>query len=74
MLDKAIGRSSAKRWERIRREQAQRDQVRKETGSVALSKVPGKEANTFVPTDTEGVKVRQMGLSKYLVEKKKAGD
>ena len=74
VLDKAIGRSSAKRWERIRREQAQRDQVRKETGSVALSKVPGKEANTFVPTDTEGVKVRQMGLSKYLVEKKKAGD
>jgi len=74
VLDKAIGRSSAKRWERIRREQAQRDKVRKETGAVALSKVPGKEANTFLPANTEGVKVREMGLARYIVEKRKAGD
>jgi putative FmdB family regulatory protein len=74
VLDKAIGRSSAKRWERIRSEQAQRDQIRKETGAVALSKEVTKQGTNFAPANVESSKVREMGLARYLVEKKKAGD
>lgn len=70
VLDKAIGRSSAKRWERIRGEQAERDKVRKETGAVSLAKIGGQ----ILPANAESVKVREMGLARYLVEKKKAGD
>ena len=74
VLDKAIGRSSAKRWDRINREQAERDKVRKETGAVAISKTVTKEANILAPASTESVKVREMGVARYLVEKRKAGD
>jgi hypothetical protein len=74
VLDKAIGRSSAKRWNRINREQAERDKVRAETGAQALSKTVTKEANTFAPASTESLKVREMGVARYIVEKRKAGD
>jgi putative FmdB family regulatory protein len=74
VLDKAIGRSSAKRWERINREQAERNKIRAETGAQVLSKVPTKDANIFTPANQESVKVREMGLARYLVEKRKAGD
>jgi putative FmdB family regulatory protein len=73
-LDKAIGRSSAKRWERINREQAARDKVRKETGATSLSKVVSRSSTTFEPSSTESLKTREMGLARYLVEKRKAGD
>jgi hypothetical protein len=74
VLDKAIGRSSAKRWERINREQAVRDKIRKETGAVALSKEVSRDGNTFAPASAETVKTREMGVARYLVEKRKAGD
>jgi len=73
-LDQAIGRSSAKRWERITREQAVRDKLRKETGAVAISKEQTKDRTSFSPTGKENVQVREMGMARYLVEKSKAGD
>jgi putative FmdB family regulatory protein len=73
-LDKAIGRSAAKRWDRIGKEQAVRDRIRQQTGASALSKEPSKEVNTFRPAEKESLKVREMGVARYLVEKKKAGD
>ncbi len=73
-LDKAVGRSAAKRWNRINGEQAERDKVRRETGAAAIAKEPGKDKNTFRPADGESLKVREMGVARYLVEKRKAGD
>ena len=74
VLDKAIGRSAAKRWDRINREQAQRNKVRIETGSSAIAKTVTKDSTTFAPASTESVRVREMGMARYLVEKRKAGD
>lgn len=73
-LDKAVGRSAEKRWIRINKEQAERNKVRQETGASAISKEPGKDKNIFRPADRESLKVREMGVARYLVEKKKAGD
>ncbi len=73
-LDKAIGRSSAKRWERIHREQAVRDQIRRETGTVGLVKEQTKDKTVFTPATQDNMKVREMGMARYLVEKKNAGD
>jgi len=58
-LDKAIGRSSAKRWERITKDQSIRDQTRKETGSNALARI----GKTFAPADSENLKVRDAALT-----------
>jgi putative FmdB family regulatory protein len=60
-LDKAVGRSADKKWTRIRQEQAVRDKIRKESGSVALAKV----GDTVVPANAENLKVREMALNTY---------
>lgn len=73
-LDQAIGRSSAKRWERITRDQTARDKIRKENGVVPLSKEMTRDNTTFAPAPKNNVEVREMGLARYLVEKSKAGD
>jgi putative FmdB family regulatory protein len=70
MLDKAIGRSAEKRWTRINTDQAIRDKVRKETGSNEIAKL----GNTFVPADTESLKVRETGLKTFKKMKILAGD
>ena len=70
-LDKAIARSSEKRWTRINSEQAERDKIRRETGSIAISKEPGKQKNVFRPASTEALRTREMGMARYLVEKGK---
>jgi putative FmdB family regulatory protein len=66
-LDKAIGRSANKRWERINKDQTTRDKIRKDTKSDALAK----DGNTFIPASTSGLQIREMGLARYLVEKRK---
>jgi putative FmdB family regulatory protein len=43
-LDKAVGRSSEKKWERINAERVDREKTRRESGTNALSKVDGKVA------------------------------
>ncbi len=58
-LDKAIGRSSEKKWQRITKDQAQRDKIRKETGVAAVSRENGK----FVASNPATQKVREMALT-----------
>ena len=70
ILDKAIGRSSEKRWTRIKQDQASRDQVRKETGSDALTKL----GSIYAPAEAESLKVRPPALTTFKKMKTLAGD
>ncbi|OPZ39527.1 MAG: Zinc ribbon domain protein [Synergistetes bacterium ADurb.BinA166] len=53
-LDKAVGRSSDKKWTRINQEKETRSKIRKEAGTNALSKIDGK----IVPTSPDVLKLR----------------
>lgn len=68
-LDKAVGRSAEKKWDRIRNEKAVREKIRKETGSAALSV----ESGSLAPANPENLKVRQMALRTFK-KMKLAGD
>ncbi len=59
-LDKAVGRSSEKKWQRITREQAERNKIRKETGVNAISK---DKDGKFIPSSKDNLKVREMALT-----------
>ena len=54
-LDKAIGRSAASRWQKFHSQKAERDKVRKESGSNAITMVGDKP----VPTPPEQLAFRQ---------------
>lgn len=67
VLDKAVGRSSEKKWEVFRQKKAEQDRVRKQSGQVEIS-VSG---NTVAPTDASTIESRKkaMGLFKQAKSK-----
>ena len=65
-LDKAVGRSSEKKWQRINAQRAEREKIRRESGTNALSKIDGKVA----PANPEVLKVREAAISKLEQVKK----
>lgn len=60
-LDKAVGRSAAKKWQTYHDEQAGRDKVRRETGVDALASMPDGSA---APVDSVTMKYRDRGSQK----------
>lgn len=61
VLDKAVGRSSDKRWSKIRKKHKEIQRIKKETGAEALTK----SGDTYVPTDKSVLKIREIGLKTY---------
>jgi hypothetical protein len=58
-LDKAIGRSSEKKWAEYAKRKSARDQIRKESGTNAISTAGGRTA----PVDPAVLKLRETGLN-----------
>jgi putative FmdB family regulatory protein len=54
-LDKAVGRSSEKKWGKINDRKAARDKVRKESGTNSITQI----GNKMMPTSPEKLAVRQ---------------
>lgn len=67
-LDKAIGRSSEKKWAEFNRRKAERDQIRKDAGTNSLSTAGGNVA----PADPGIMKHRETGLRTMSKAKKTA--
>ena len=65
-LDKAVGRSSEKKWARINAQSVEREKVRREAGTNALSKIDGKVA----PASPDVMKVREAAITKLEQVKK----
>ncbi len=68
-LDKAVGRSSEKKWTRINADRAERARIRKESGTNALAKVDGKVA----PVSSDVLRVREAAISTFEHVKKSSG-
>jgi hypothetical protein len=68
-LDKAVGRSSAVKWQHYDARKAARDKIRKESGTNALTiGADGKPA----PADPNSIKIREKALSALSKAKKPA--
>lgn len=65
VLDKAVGRSSAKKWEKIHRDQAERDKIRRETGSTALTDTGA----GYAPVSSEALNTRTEAFTKLKASK-----
>lgn len=65
-LDKAIGRSSNRKWKQIHKEQAARDKIRKETGSNALTQI----GDSIKPATKKQLEIREKALKTYKEVKK----
>ena len=61
-LDKAIGRSSNRKWKAYGKMNEQHNRVRRESGSVEIS--VDSSGNVF-PTDTETLKIRRRALGLF---------
>jgi putative FmdB family regulatory protein len=68
-VDKAVGRSASKRWDAANKRKAERDKVRKEAGTNAISVAGGQAA----PISAEASKLRSMALSTFSAVKKSDG-
>lgn len=68
-VDKAVGRSSAKRWDAFNAKKAERDRVRRESGTNSISTIGGKP----VPIDPTVAKVREGAISTFNAVKKASG-
>ncbi len=66
-LDKAVGRSSAVRWNRFNKIKKERDKIRKETGTNALAVGPDGKVK---PLSSEVAKKREKVLSDFSKAKK----
>lgn len=60
-LDKAVGRSSEKKWAEFGKRKAVRDKVRREAGTNAISTAGGSPA----PADPSVMKVRETGMKTW---------
>lgn len=65
-LDKAVGRSSEKKWTRINSDRIERQKIRKESGTNNLSKIDGKVA----PASSEVLNLREAAITKFEQVKK----
>lgn len=65
-VDKAVGRSSAKRWDAFNQRKAERDKVRRESGTNAISVAGGRPA----PIDKTVAAVREGALGTFNTVKK----
>jgi hypothetical protein len=65
-LDKAVGRSAAKKWQSFYEGKAQRDKVRKEAGQFAVTQT----ADGIVPTSPEKLKAREQAIQAFNEAKK----
>lgn len=68
-VDKAIGRSSAKRWDAFNQRKAERDKVRRESGTNSITVAGGKPA----PVDPKVAKVRAGAMTAFNAVKKSGG-
>lgn len=66
-LDKAVGRSAAKKWEQYNARKAERDKVRREAGTNNVSVTPEGRA---VPADPAVMGLREKALSTFKKVKK----
>ena len=60
-LDKAVGRSAAKKWQKYNDRKTQRDKFRKEHGVVAITEHNDK----IIPTSPQKLELRQKALKKF---------
>lgn len=60
-LDKAVGRSSEKKWGIYNKRKEMRDKVRKETGSPALTT----SGNKVAPTSVDKLNLRQKAINTF---------
>lgn len=65
ILDKAVGRSSTKKWEKIHQDQAERNKIRRETGSTALTDT----GSGYTPVSSETLNKRTEAFSKLKASK-----
>lgn len=61
VLDKAVGRSAAKKWSNYDKRKQARDKIRKEAGTTALT-VSG---NKVAPTSPDKLEIRQRAISTF---------
>lgn len=61
VLDKAVGRSAARKWEKYNKRKEARDKFRKQTGSTALT-VSG---NKIVPTSPDKLALREKAINTF---------
>ena len=64
-VDKAVGRSSTKKWEYYNARKAARDKARRELGVNAIKQID----NVVIPLDKQSSKIRDQGLGTLLKAK-----
>lgn len=69
-VDKAVGRSSGKRWNSFNERKAKRDQVRKESGTNSVSRV----GDAVVPLDPGAASVRERAMNTFNHVKKSSSE
>lgn len=70
-LDKAVGRSSNRKWKNYDSEKSERDKVRKQTGRHAISVDPG--TGKPMPADSGTMAIRGKALTTFKQIKEKSG-
>lgn len=70
-LDKAVGRSSEVRWKNIKKRQEYVNQVRKETGSFALTE---DSSGNLRPTDSKTLEMRAKAIDAFSKSKSQNSD
>ena len=61
-LDKAVGRSANRKWKSFSEKKKVRDQVRRETGSIAITE---SKDGTMTPTNQNILSARETGLKTF---------
>lgn len=61
-LDKAVGRSANRKWKSFSEKKKARDQVRRETGSIAITE---SKDGTMTPTNQNILSARETGLKTF---------
>lgn len=60
-LDKAVGRSAAKKWSELREGKKARDEVRRQSGQHAVTQIGDK----IVPTSSDKLKIREHAIGAF---------
>lgn len=68
-IDKAVGRSAAKRWKGVKERKAERDKIRRESGTNMITEIGGKPK----PLDPKVADLRSKAMVAYNNTKKSDG-
>lgn len=67
ILDKAVGRSAANKWQRFYKEKERRDKVRQDSGQHAVTQI----GDSITPTPASNLKIREHYIKKFNEAKSK---